>query len=76
VHPWIMKNSSTGTLPGGRSPLTINMHGNRNNYDDGSNYSNVFQMNTGDYASVWIRWHNYNSRHHAGHHIFSGHLIG
>lgn len=76
VHCWIPRNGGTGTLPGGREPYTINMHGNRNNYDDGSNYSNLFFMNAGDYASVFIRWHNFNSRHHAGHHIFSGHLIG
>jgi hypothetical protein len=76
IHAYIKRNSSEGTLPGGRTPQTINMHGNRNNYDDGSNYSNVFTMNAGDYASVFVRWHSYNSRHHAGHHIFSGHLIG
>ncbi len=76
VHCWIGRNGGLGTLPGGREPYTINMHGNRNNYDDGSVYSNVFNMNAGDYASVFIRWHSFNSRHHAGHHIFSGHLIG
>jgi hypothetical protein len=76
VHTWIARSGNVNWLPGGRTPYNINMHGNRNNYDDGSNYSAVFQLNAGDYASVWIRWHSYNSRHHAGHHIFSGHLIG
>lgn len=76
VHTWISRNGNNSWLPGGRTPQTINMHGNRNNYDDGSNYSAVFQLNAGEYASVWIRWHSYNSRHHAGHQIFSGHLIG
>jgi len=76
IHAWIARNGNVNWTPGGRTPYTINMHGNRNNYDDGSNYSAVMQLNAGQYASVWIRWHNYNSRHHAGHHIFSGHLIG
>lgn len=76
VHTWIARSGNVNWLPGGRTPYNINMHGNRNNYDDGSNYSAVFQLNAGDYASVWIRWHSYNSRHHAGHQIFSGHLIG
>lgn len=76
VHCWIARNGNVNWLPGGRTPYSINMHGNRNNYDDGSNYSSVFKLNAGEYASVWIRWHSYNSRHHAGHHIFSGHLIG
>ena len=76
VHTWIQRNSSAGTLPGGRAPYNMNMHGNRNNYDDGANYSQVYNMSAGDYSSVWITWHSFNSRHHAGHQIFSGHLIG
>lgn len=76
IHCWIARSGNVSWLPGGRTPYNINMHGNRNNYDDGSNYSAVFQLNAGDYGSVFIRWHSYNSRHHAGHQIFSGHLIG
>jgi hypothetical protein len=76
VHTWIARNGNVNWLPGGRTPYNMNMHGNRNNYDDGANYSAVFQLNAGEYASVWIRWHSYNSRHHAGHQIFSGHMIG
>jgi len=76
THSWIARNGNISWMTGGRNPLNINMHGNRNNYDDGSNYSAVFQLNAGEYASCWIRWHSFNSRHHAGHQIFSGHLIG
>lgn len=83
VHTWIARSGTVAWSPGSRNPYTINMHGNRNNYDDGSNYSAVMQLTTSDYASVWIRWHNQNNspgntpgRHHAGHHIFSGHMIG
>ena len=76
VHCFYGRNGGFGWMPGGRTPHTINMHGNRNNYDDGSNYSTMFQLNAGEYASIFIRWHSYNSRHHAGHQIFSGHLIG
>lgn len=76
VHSWIARNGNVSWNTGGRNPYNINMHGNRNNYDDGSNYSAVFQLNAGEYASLYIRWHSFNSRHHAGHQIFSGHLIG
>jgi hypothetical protein len=76
VHCFYSRNGSLGFMPGGRAPHSMNMHGNRNNYDDGSNYSTMFQLNAGEYASIFIRWHSYNSRHHAGHQIFSGHLIG
>ena len=76
VHTWIARNGNVNWLPGGRTPYNIHMHGNRNNYDDGGVQSSVFQLNAGEYASVWIRWHDYNSRHHAGHQIFSGHMIG
>jgi hypothetical protein len=76
VHTWIARNGNVSWMTGGRNPYNINMHGNRNNYDDGSNYSAVFQLNAGEYASCWIRWHSFNSRQHAGHQIFSGNLIG
>jgi hypothetical protein len=76
VHTFIGRSGNYGIMPGGRQPHNIHMHGNRNNYDDGGVQSVVFSMSAGDYASVFIRWHNYNSRHHAGHHIFSGHMIG
>ena len=76
VHTWIARNGNISWMTGGRTAHTINMHGNRNNYDDGSNYSAVFQLNAGEYASCWIRWHSFNSRHHAAHQIFSGHLVG
>lgn len=76
VHTWIARSGNVNWLPGGRTPYNIHMHGNRNNYDDGGMQSAVFQLNAGEYGSVWIRWHSYNSRHHAGHQIFSGHLIG
>ena len=76
VHNWIAPNGNINWMTGGRTPYNINMHGNRNQYDDGANYSAVFRLNATEYASVWIRWHSYNSRHHAGHQIFSGHLIG
>jgi hypothetical protein len=52
------------------------MHGNRNNYDDGANYSAVMQLNAGDYAGSGLVWHSTNSRTHAGHEVFSGYLIG
>jgi hypothetical protein len=76
VHTFIGRSGSYSIMPGGRQPHNIHMHGNRNNYDDGGVQSTVFSMSAGDYASIFIRWHDYNSRHHAGHHIFSGHLIG
>lgn len=76
VHTWIARNGNVDWLPGGRTPYNIHMHGNRNNYDDGGMQSSVFRLNAGEYGSVWIRWHSFNSRHHAGHQIFSGHLIG
>jgi len=83
IHAWIARSGTVAWSPGSRIPYTINMHGNRNQYDDGSNYSAVMQLTTSDYASCWIRWHNSSNtpgstpgRLHAGHQIFSGHLIG
>lgn len=77
VHLFISRNGDVATTPTGRTPYTINMHGNRNNYDDGANYNSVLYLNAGQYVSLYVRWHaNGNSRHHAGHHIFSGHLVG
>jgi len=76
IHAFIHRNSSISWSPGGRQPYTINMHGNRNNYDDGSNYSAVMQLNAGDYAGSGLVWHSTNSRTHAGHEVFSGYLIG
>ena len=77
IHAFISRNGDQGTTPTGRTPYTINMHGNSNNYDDGANYNSVLYLNSGQYVSLYVRWHaNGNSRHHAGHHIFSGHLVG
>lgn len=76
IHAFIHRNSALSWCPGGRAPYTINMHGNRNNYDDGSNYSAVMQLSAGDYAGSGLVWHSTNSRTHAGHEVFSGYLIG
>ena len=76
IHAFIHRNSSISWNAGGRAPYTINMHGNRNNYDDGANYSAVMQLNAGDYAGSGLVWHSTNSRTHAGHETFSGYLIG
>jgi hypothetical protein len=76
VHLFIRKNNSRSWTPGGRSPYIINMHQNTNSYDDGVPHTAVIQMAAGDYASNAIVWHGNSSRHHAGHHIFNGHLIG
>lgn len=76
VHLFFGINGSVNTTQGGRVPYTINMHGNRNNYDDGASYNAVYYLNAGQYVSCIIRWHSFNSRHHAGHQIFNGHLIG
>lgn len=76
VHSFFRKNGSVNTSPSSRIPYNINMHGNRNNYDDGANYSSIQYLNSGQYVSLCIRWHRYNGRHHAGHQVFSGQLIG
>lgn len=76
VHPFFAKNNGIGWNTGGRAPYAMNMHGNRNNYDDGANYSAVMSMGAGEFCSIGLVWHSYNSRNHAGHQIFSGHLIG
>lgn len=76
VHTFFRKNGSVNTTPGSRIPYNINMHGNTNNYDDGANYNSIQYLNSGQYVSLCIRWHARNSRHHAGHQIFSGQLIG
>ena len=76
IHTFFRKNGSVNTTPSGRIPYNINMHGNSNNYDDGASYSSIQYLNAGQYVSLCIRWHSTNSRHHAGHQIFSGQLIG
>lgn len=76
IHCFFEKNQNQGQGVGGRSPYTINMHGNRINYDPGANYSIVMQMNAGDYCNLSVKWHSTNSRLHAGHQVWSGHLIG
>ena len=77
VHLFFQRNGSVNILPSSRVPYTINMHGNFNNYDDGANYNMIMYLNSGQYCSLAVRWHaNGNSRHHAGHQIFSGQLIG
>jgi hypothetical protein len=76
VHTFFRKNGGVATTIGGRTPYNMNMHGNNNNYDDGANYSSIQYLNSGQYVSLCIRWHSNNSRHHSGHQIFSGHLIG
>jgi hypothetical protein len=76
VHTFFRKNGSVNTTPSSRIPYNINMHGNQNNYDDGACYNSIQYMNSGQYVSLCIRWHATNSRHHAGHQIFSGQLIG
>ena len=76
IHTFFRKNGSVNTTPSGRIPYNINMHGNSNNYDDGASYSSIQYLNSGQYVSLCIRWHSTNSRHHAGHQIFSGQLIG
>tara|TARA_B110000503_G_scaffold40341_1_gene66270 strand:- start:11343 stop:12287 length:945 start_codon:yes stop_codon:yes gene_type:complete len=76
VHTFFRKNGGVGTTVGGRTPYNMNMHGNNNNYDDGASYSSIQYLNSGQYVSLCIRWHSNNSRHHSGHQIFSGHLIG
>jgi hypothetical protein len=76
VHPFFRKNNSRAWTSGGRSPYTMAMHQNTNSYDDGHSESAVIDMNAGDFVSLGIVWHGNSSRHHAGHHLFSGHLIG
>lgn len=76
VHLFFSKNSAIGWTQSGRAPYVMNMHGNRNNYDDGASYSCVMPLNAGEYCSLGIVWHSYNSRQHCGHQIFSGYLIG
>jgi hypothetical protein len=76
IHSFFRKNGSVNTTPGSRIPYNINMHGNSNNYDDGASYSSIQYLNAGQYVSLCVRWHSTNSRHHAGHQIFSGQLIG
>ena len=75
-HPWIWRNQSTGHAPTGRAPYTIVMHGNRNNYEDGFNPCMIMYMNSGQYASLGAYMAGNSGRHHCGHQIFSGYLIG
>ena len=76
VHLFFRKNNSRGWTAGGRSPYIMAMHQNVNSYDDGYTHSAVIDMNKGDFVSLGIVWHGNASRHHAGHHLFSGYLIG
>lgn len=76
VHTFFRKNGSVNTTPGSRIPYNINMHGNTNSYDDGACYNSIQYLNSGQYVSLACRWHQNNSRIHAGHQIFSGQLIG
>lgn len=76
VHLFFRKNNSRGWTAGGRSPYNMAMHQNTNSYDDGYSQSAVIDMNAGDFVSLGIVWHGNSSRHHAGHHIFSGFMVG
>ena len=76
IHPWIRRNNSRRTSPGSRDPYMILLHGNRNNYEDGVNQCNIMYMNAGQYASLGAYFRGNQGRHHCGHQIFSGHLIG
>jgi hypothetical protein len=77
VHTFFRKNGSVNTTPSSRIPYNINMHGNTNNHDDGANYNSIQYMNASQYVSLCIRFHaNGAARHHAGHQIFSGQLVG
>ena len=76
VHTFFMRNGSVNVNTSSRIPYNINMHGNFNSYDDGASYNMTFYLNAGQYCSLAIRWHATNSRHHAGHQIFSGQLVG
>jgi hypothetical protein len=76
VHLFIRKNNSRAWTAGGRSPYNIYMHQNTNSYDDGASHSAVMNLSAGDFVSNGIVWHGNSSRHHAGHHVFTGFLIG
>lgn len=76
IHHFFIRNGGAGYAVGGRAPYTINMHGNRNNYDDGASYSGLMQLNAGDNCGLGIYWNGNGARLHAGHQIFSGYLIG
>jgi hypothetical protein len=76
IHSFFRKNGSVNTTPSSRIPYNINMHGNTNSHDDGACYNSIQYLNSGQYVSLAVRWHQNNSRIHAGHQIFSGQLIG
>jgi hypothetical protein len=76
VHLFFRRNNARSWTSGGRSPYIMAMHQNTNSYDDGYSHKAVINMSAGDYVSLGIVWHGNSSRHHAGHHLFSGHLIG
>jgi len=76
IHTFFMRNGSVNTTPSSRIPYNINMHGNTNSHDDGACYNSIQYLNSGQYVSLACRWHQNNSRIHAGHQIFSGQLIG
>lgn len=76
VHLFFRRNNTRAWTAGGRSPYIMAMHQNTNSYDDGYSHSCVMNMAAGEFCSLGIVWHGNSSRHHAGHHLFSGHLIG
>lgn len=75
-HTFIRRNNNANTAPGNRAPHTIVMHGNRNNHEDGMSQTNLMYMNSGQYASLGAYFRGNQGRHHCGHQIFSGYLIG
>jgi hypothetical protein len=76
VHLFFRKNNSRAWTAGGRSPYIMAMHQNTNSYDDGYPHTAVINMSAGDFVSLGIVWHGNSSRHHSGHQLFSGQLIG
>lgn len=76
VHLFFRRNNSRGWTAGGRSPYIMAMHQNTNSYDDGYPHTAVINMSAGDFVSLGIVWHGNSSRHHSGHQLFSGQLIG
>jgi len=76
VHLFFRRNNSRAWTAAGRSPYIMAMHQNTNSYDDGYPHTAVINMSAGDFVSLGIVWHGNSSRHHSGHHLFSGQLIG
>ena len=76
VHLFFRKNNARSWTSGGRSPYIMAMHQNTNSYDDGYSHKAVIDMAAGDFVSLGIVWHGNSSRQHAGHHLFSGYMVG